>query len=199
MTHIVLATEDALSEAVAEKLLTVSGKPFLITQRLGNSGFGYLKKSLPKFNQIATNIMPVLLLTDLDRTDCILDFIQEWKQGEDLSERLLFRVVVREIEAWLLADRLALAEWLGINPATLPKEPESLVDPKRELLNLTKRSKYRKLKDMVLPANKSPNTVGLGYNTELVRYVREKWNPLVAAESAPSLARTLKRIQELAE
>lgn len=198
MIHICLATEDALSAAVAEKLLAVSGKPFQITQRLGNSGFGYLKKRLPNFNQIAVNVMPVLLLTDLDRTDCVLGFIEDWTKGMSVSERLLFRVAVREIEAWLLADQQAFADLLGIDSTLLPNEPENLLDPKQALLNLVRRSKQRKLKDMILPGKNTNNTVGLGYNTELVRYVREYWNPLTAAESAPSLARTLKRINELA-
>lgn len=67
MNHICLAIEDALSEAVAEKLLSTSRQPFQITQRLGNSGFGYLKRNLSKFNQLAAKVTPVLLNTELIR------------------------------------------------------------------------------------------------------------------------------------
>ena len=198
MQSICLATEDALSEAIAEKLLNISGQPFQITQRLGNRGFGYLKKNLPKFNQQAKNVMPVLLLTDLDKTECVLEFIANWKQGAELSERLLFRVVVREIEAWLLADRETFANWLGITTSLIPDRPENLSDPKQHLLNIVKRSKQRTLREDLLPTKHSRSPVGLGYNTQLIHYVSEYWNPLVAAESAPSLARTLTRIHELA-
>ncbi|MBU0656401.1 MAG: DUF4276 family protein [Gammaproteobacteria bacterium] len=197
MNHICLAIEDALSEAVAEKLLSTSRQPFQITQRLGNSGFGYLKRNLSKFNQLAAKVTPVLLLTDLDKANCVLDFIQSWQQGLSLSEDLLFRVVVREIEAWLLADRQAFANWLDIPITLVPNEPENLSDPKQHLLNLVRRSKKRNLKAEILPSSKSHSPVGLGYNTELIRYVNNHWDPLTAAECAPSLARAQKRIHEL--
>ncbi len=195
MTRICLATEDALSEAAAEKLLTASGRPIEIEQRLRKDGYGYLKTNFPKFNQVAANIMPVFLLTDLDKANCVVDFIADWRKGLELSEQLLFRVAVREVEAWLLADRQAFADWLGISADLVHKEPENLSDPKRELLRLVKRSKKRALRNMILPADTSHCPVGIGYNTELTQYVRKYWHPLTAAASAPSLARALKRIK----
>jgi hypothetical protein len=193
MIPIYLATEDALSEAVAQKLLSASGKPFVISQSLGKQGFGYLKTKFSQFNQLA-NKYPVLLLTDLDKTACVLDLLETWKKGIDVSEHLLFRVVVREIEAWLLADRQNFAKWLGISMDIVPREPETIEDPKQALLNLVKRSKQRNLKTMILPEKRSYSPVGLGYNTELTAYVRHYWDPKQAAESAPSLSRALHRI-----
>uniref|UniRef100_UPI0040576846 hypothetical protein n=1 Tax=Candidatus Electronema sp. TaxID=2698783 RepID=UPI0040576846 len=195
MIRICLATEDALSEAAAEKLLTASGRSIEIEQRLRKDGYGYLKTNFPKFNQVAANVMPVFLLTDLDKANCVVDFIADWRKCLDLSERLLFRVAVREVEAWLLADRRAFANWLGISADLVPAEPERLDDPKRALLRLVDRSKKRELKAMILPGKTSRSPVGLGYNTELTRYVRDCWNPQTAAASAPSLARALKKIK----
>uniref|UniRef100_UPI004056E392 hypothetical protein n=1 Tax=Candidatus Electronema sp. TaxID=2698783 RepID=UPI004056E392 len=195
MIRICLATEDVLSEAAAEKLLTASGKTVQIAQRLRRDGYGYLKTNLPKFNQVAANVMPVFLLTDLDAAQCVVDFIRDWRKGLDLSERLLFRVAVREVEAWLMADRRTFANWLGISADLVPAEPERLDDPKRELLRLVDRSKKRELKAMILPEKTSSRPIGLGYNTELTRYVRDCWNPQAAAASAPSLARALKKIE----
>jgi len=194
MIRICLATEDVLSEAVAEKLLAASGRPFEIAQRLRKDGYGYLKTNLPKFNQVAANVMPVFLLTDLDTAKCVADFMQDWRKGLDLSERLLFRVAVREVEAWLLADRRAFADWLSISAELGHVEPERLDDPKRALLRLVDRSKKRELKAMILPGKTSRSPVGLGYNTELTQYVRDHWNPQTAAASAPSLARAINRI-----
>ncbi len=191
----ILATEDILSEAAAEKLLTASGRPVEITERLRKDGYGYLKANLHKFNQVAANGRPVFLLTDLDKADCVVDFITDWRKGLELSERLLFRVAVREIEAWLLADRRSFADWLGISADIVPMRPECLDDPKRELLRLVDRSKKRELKAMILPGKTSRSLVGLGYNTELTLYVRDCWNPQAAAASAPSLARALKKIE----
>ncbi len=195
MIRICLATEDALSEAAAEKLLTTSGRPIEIERRLRKDGYGYLKTNLPKFNQVAANVMPVFLLTDLDKANCVVEFMQDWRNGLELSERLLFRVAVREVEAWLMADRRAFADWLELSVDIIPIAPECLDDSKRELLNLVKRSKQHELREMILPNGKSRSKIGLGYNTELTRYVREYWNPLTAAASAPSLARAIKKIE----
>ena len=52
----------------------------------------------------------------------------------------LFRIAVREVEAWLIADREALAGFLKIKIMHVPYKPEELVDPKRVLLELATRA-----------------------------------------------------------
>jgi len=74
MTAFAVATEDALSEAVAETLLEQVGG-HVVHQRLRRNGFGYLKQRITAFNQMARRVMPVLLLTDLDRSGCPAELI----------------------------------------------------------------------------------------------------------------------------
>ena len=63
MTDFAIATEDALSEAVAETLLHQAGG-HRVTQCLRRNGFGYLKSKVRVFNQMAHTVMRVLLVTD---------------------------------------------------------------------------------------------------------------------------------------
>ncbi|MCB1715762.1 MAG: DUF4276 family protein [Candidatus Competibacteraceae bacterium] len=197
MTTVCLATEDQLSEAVAEKLLISSGRGFQIDLRLGRKGSGYLRKKLPDFNNIAQNISPVLLLVDLDDKACAPALISQWSSEKALTKNLLFRVAVRETEAWLLADSQAFADFLGISQARIPPEPETLADPKQTLLSLVKRSRHRRIRSEILPEPGSTAQVGFGYNTILSQFVKDFWNPPRAASTAPSLASAIARIENL--
>lgn len=196
MIGICVATEDQLSETVAEKLLAIPNGNFHIEQRFRKNGNGYLKKRLPNFNEIA-RFKPVFLLTDLDDRPCASELIYNWCAKQVLAPKLLFRVAVREIEAWLLADRECFAELIGVSPQKMPQNPEALPDPKRELMNLVKRSRNRELKREVLPDVGVKAKFGLGYNNALGRFVRDQWDPHRAARYAPSLEKAMARIAEL--
>lgn len=104
-------TEDELSEAVALKLL--EGRGLENPQKLGISGFGYLKKSVEKFCKAANNGLNVFMLTDLDQTVCAPLLIADWFKSATKSDKFLFRVAVREVEAWVMADRQAFADFFG--------------------------------------------------------------------------------------
>lgn len=192
MTDFAVATEDALSEAVAETLLQQTGG-HRVTKCLRRNGFGYLKSKVSVFNQVAHTVMPVLLVTDLDRWRCPPELIADWLPGGS-DPRLLFRVAVRETESWLLSDRWAFAEFLGIPAVTVPERPDDLVDPKAALLKLVRKSKRRDLKQDILPARGVSFPVGLGYNDRLIQFVRERWDSQRAAQVSASLARTVARV-----
>jgi hypothetical protein len=61
---ILVAVEDALSEAVIRKIIQCSDKNYLISRCLCRGGFGYLKKMINGFNN-AAKTAPVLVLTDV--------------------------------------------------------------------------------------------------------------------------------------
>ena len=100
-------------------------------------GYGNIKKKVQSFLEMAKQSY-VLLVTDLDTADCPPSLIRNWlgkdpQEALDLPSRLLFRVAVREVEAWLLADRDGLARFLGISVANFFLDPEALSDPKQHL------------------------------------------------------------------
>ena len=196
MTELYLATEDSLSERVAEKLVMDANRDLCVVVRMGLKGNGYLKQKLPELVRLANNI-PVFMLTDLDRIECAPSLIADWTAGALIPQSLLLRVAVREVEAWLLADREAFSEFVGAPLNKLPANPEILADPKQALLGLVRSYGRREIKNEILPAPGSKSTVGVGYNQTLGRFVAEVWEPRRAAANSNSLARAHARLQAL--
>lgn len=194
MTWIVLATEDELSEAVGSCLAREAGLE--IGQKLRRGGFGYLKTRLHSFCEIALR-QPVLLLTDLDRARCAPTLIEKWMGNLERPENLIFRVAVREIESWLLADHDAIRTLLGNRIGKLPENPDALPDPKQALLALAGRAPREVREDLVVTEGALASQ-GLGYNARLCDMVEQDWKPDRAADRSASLAKARTRLQELA-
>lgn len=194
MTVFAIATEDALSEAVAESLLLQAGVTD-IHSRIRKEGFGYLRSRITELNRMAEKVMPVLLVADLDQKHCPPEMIADWLHSP-CSTSLLFRIAVRETESWVLADRTAFARFACVSTAILPTAPDELTDPKAELLKLIRKSSNRELKQDILPSRGSTSPIGLGYNSRLCRFVRSDWISDRAANHSPSLMRALSRVQE---
>ena len=135
---IILAVEDLLGEVIAQVLLEDSGRKFAVGNCLGHKGFGYLKKNIGAFNKSARGI-PILVLTDLDRGKCAPLLIADWLPNPK-HNNLIFRVAVREIESWLLADRDSIAKFLGVSVSALPLNPDEILDPKALVINLAENS-----------------------------------------------------------
>lgn len=186
-----IATEDELSEAVVEKILNSTLVDFNIVWKRRKRGFGYLKKNIRKFNEVAKSY-PVLLLTDLDNALCASELTSSWLTIPK-SPNFLFRVAVREVEAWLLADREAIAQFLNVSSSICPDSPDNLTDPKQALLNLAKKSKTREIKQDLLSAKGSLSPVGLGYNARLSDFVWKHWDVNRAVVRSASLDRAWKR------
>jgi hypothetical protein len=191
-----VATEDELSEAVARKLVEGAKIASEGVKCVRRNGFGYLKGNLKKFSE-AARIFPVLMLTDLDQKPCVPGMIADWFAGLEKPAGLLFRVAVRETEAWLLADRVAVAEFFGVAAKRIERDSEGIDRPKEYLLNLA-RSAPRRLRDDLLPKRGAAATQGLGYNARLCEFVETIWSPRRAAESCRSLQKTIRRIDALA-
>lgn len=192
-----IATEDVLSEAIAVRLIDRSFGRGRVGNRLGRKGNGYLISKLPNFRQMAIR-EPVLILTDLDDTNCAPSLLDRWAAGHPFPENLLLRVAVREAEAWLLADRLGVAELLGISPNKIPRNPEILDDPKQFFLNIAHRAK-REIRSELISSRGSVARQGLGYNRVLSDFVNSTWGLDSAIEASESLCKAVLRLDELAE
>lgn len=197
MISVYVATEDPLSEAVVDRLVQEENQGMQVAVRMGKQGNGYLRTNFRSFNKIARSF-PVLLFTDLDQIDCPLSLIEDWQGKIVLWDMLLFRIAVRETEAWLLADRDGFAEFSGVPVDRIPLEPELLDDPKEVLINLIRRhSKKRAIKTDILPEKGSRAKVGLAYNQALCGFVQGSWSLERAAKSADSLNRARRRLHDL--
>ena len=188
------ATEDELSESVACKIVQNYFADAEIGLKLRKGGNGYLKSSLHKFRQMA-NREHVFLLTDLDSSACAPTLIGAWFGNHDIPPQLFFRVAVREIEAWLLADRAGMANLFEINEANFPPNPDNLHDPKQALLQLARRAP-RAIRSELLRVRGTVSSQGLGYNRILTGFVESGWEPDRARINSPSLDKALNRLSE---
>jgi hypothetical protein len=197
--------EDAPSREVALKLVAHRNASNATPLRFYSGfpsvtrGYGDWKK---KCGALATMAMhsPVFCITDLDTWECPLSLLSDWfgaPRGTVVSETkdLVFRVAVREIEAWIMADRFEWASYLGISPQNFPEHPDSIPDPKQTLLNVLRAKGKKKLHANML--SRGSAQIGPLYNDVLCEFVREKWSPERASRISPSLKRAIGALQRL--
>ena len=184
-----LVVEDALSEAVLKEMLKQSQRPFSVGNCLNRGGYGYIKKIIPGLNHGAKG-MPYLVLTDLDNAECPLSLISSWL-SQPKHPNLIFRVAIKEVEAWVLAHREAFAEFLDVSVDLIPGDVDEIADPKQLLINLARKSRKRNLRDAIVPASNSTAKIGKDYNGQLIQFVQQSWQVEPAQASSRSLQRAM--------
>ncbi len=188
-----IVVEDSLSESVLTKLLEHSGRPYELGRCFRKGGFGYIRKNISGFNQ-AARWTPFFVLTDLDRRECAPELIGEWLQ-KPIAPNLVFRVAVREVEAWLLADRDGISEFLGVKRQSIPLDIEDIRDPKSLIVSLSRSSRRRGIRLDIAPAAGSTAKQGPDYNARLQSFVQETWDIDAACTRSDSLSRAVERIR----
>ena len=107
------------------------------------------------------------------------------------SQFMHLRIVVCEIESWLLADSAKSPRFLGVARLKSPGDPESLDDPKREVILLASDSRRRGIRNDMAPRPGGGAVQGPGYAARLAEFIENHWRPEVAAKSSDSLKRCL--------
>jgi hypothetical protein len=187
-----LAVEDALTESLAHRILGAIPTQYATQTIYNRGGNGYLKRIIDGLNNAAKGT-PFLVGTDLDRYECPSALIADWLRHPK-HHNLLIRVAVREAEAWVLADRHAFAEFLGIKVANVPADVEALPNPKESLIQLARGARKRQLRDDLCPSPSSTSKIGPNYNARLGSFVSTSWNPNHARLNSRSLDRTMNRL-----
>jgi len=193
--------EDEPSAAVARKLVAHRNAACQTMLRFRDGhpsvmgGFGAIKRRAAAFQDMAKAGLYTFVLTDLDKTDCPPTLIRDWfsippGQPISLPPEVVFRVPVRELESWLLADRDAFASFMKIPKANFPNKPDDLSDPKESLFRIIRRKGRKKWQTDMLPQSPMAS-IGPLYNEMLCNFIREKWDPARAADNSPSLGRTI--------
>jgi hypothetical protein len=108
---------------------------------------------------------------------------------------MCFRIAVREVEAWLLADRDNIARFLGVAVSRVPRNVETLENPKRELVDLVRGSRRREIREDMAPRPGSGREVGPAYASRLIEFAERLWAPQTASQQSDSLRRSLKCLQ----
>ena len=136
--------EDAPSAAVLKKLVAhqnqTSENQILLKPGfpIVRGGVSEIRKNAGSYLKMAAKGLYTLVFVDLDSVDCAPALLHDWfsfntNSSIALPERLIFRVAVREIESWIMADRSNLAGYLRIPIDNFPLAPDDLDDPKREV------------------------------------------------------------------
>lgn len=185
-----LVVEDSLSEAVVQAILRQT--PYRAGVCLGKKGAGFIKQRISGFNK-AARLSPYIVLTDLDNAECPATLIRSWLP-EARSPYLVFRIAVKEIEAWVLADRKMFANFLGVQQELIAINVEEIRDPKQELMKIVGKSKNRELRDAIVPPQGSTRKQGPDYNGRLISFVENFWSAARASKNAPSLKSMIQRI-----
>jgi hypothetical protein len=187
------AVEGLIDESVVRKLIVEAGcKPGTV---YGKSGKSFLRRQIQGYNNAARHL-PWMVLVDLDHdADCAPPLCREWVP--DPAQYLCFRVAVREVEAWLMADADALATFLSVARSRIPADPEKLLEPKTEMVNLARHSRRWDIRADMVPRERSGRSVGPAYASRLIEFVQTLWRPKVAIERAESLKRAIKCLKRI--
>lgn len=192
---ITAAVEGITDEAVAGKLISHVGAE--MTAVYGKQGKAYLLQRLAGYNH-AAQYAPWFMLVDLDRdADCAPLVLRSWLPSP--AAKACFRVAVRAVEAWLIADAEALADFLAIPLNRVPDQPEALDDPKKTTVDLARSSRCKAIRDDMVLRDGSGRAVGPAYSSRMVEFVRDCWRPHVAAKRANSLNRAIRALSQMME
>lgn len=190
---ITAAVEGLVDEAVVRRLIQHVGGE--LNRVYGKNGKAHLRQRIGGYNQ-AARISPWIVLVDLNRdADCAPPLLADWLP--DPAPNMCFRVAVREVESWLLADRDRIARFLGVAVARVPSAPEVLDDPKRLMVELAVRSRRREIREDMVPRPGSGRPTGPAYASRLIEFIAAHWRPGVSARSSESLRRCLIRLREM--
>ena len=199
--------EDAPSCSVIKKLVeyqnihSASGTKLRLTIGFPENkhGSSNIKKMLPAVSNMVKSGLAVVILADLDAVTCAPEMIRKWlptqRSKSQLPDGFIFRIAVREVESWLIADRHALASILKIPETNLSADPDSLNDPKAHLLNIIRAKGKRKMHREMLPGRNS--RIGPEYNNVLCEFISKYWNPERAAKYSSSLCRALEALKKI--
>lgn len=194
MTVVNMLVEGLLDEAVALRLIKYTQHEPGVCY--GKKGYGYIKDKISGFNQSAISVSCLALVDFMDtKFTCPSEVITQWLPHR--HHNMIFRMVVRELESWLLADHENLAAFLHTNPERFPTDPEKSTDPKRELVNIARHSLSSSVRFAIVPAMKSTAQVGKLYQSEMTKFIQLHWNISQAQKRSPSLERCIMRLSEI--
>jgi len=187
------AVEGMVDEAVLRRLM---GEAKAVTEAVYVAhGKGNLRKKIKGYNHAAGHF-PWLVLVDLNHeADCAPELRAAWLPS--LNKFMCFRVAVRAVEAWLLADRQRIAQFLRIAAAKVPPQPDSLRDPRRALIDLARHSRSRDIREDMVPRPKSGRSEGPAYASRIMGFAQCEWRPSIAENSSDSLRRCREAIERV--
>src|SRR5262249_10678899 len=117
---------------------------------------------------------PWLVLRGLDRdATCAPELVA--KLLPKPGRLMCFRIAVRAVEAWLLSDREQVSRSLGLSRNRIPTDSEQLENPKGDLVSLARLSRFRAIREDMVPAAGTTAQVGPAYTSRIIEFARSLW------------------------
>ena len=190
-----VAVEGIVDEAVIRRIITDVGAS--IDNVYGKKGKGTLFQKKDAYNH-AARFSNWVLLVDLDHEEgCAPPLLKKWLPQP--APRMCLRVAVRSIEAWLLADRRKIADFLRVPFSRVPRNPDDLDNPKQTMVSLAAGSSNRAIKTDMLPRAGSQLSIGPAYSSRLIEYASTFWRPTIAMKTSDSLKRCVFKLRKMIE
>lgn len=179
---------------VVRKLAGDAGLPISVPIDCG--GKSQLDAELFRYNQAAKG-SPWFILRDLDDdAPCAGDFLH--RREFRPTAWMCFRIAVRELEAWLLADTEGVAEFFKVSPSQIPLDPDREADPTQSLVNLVRRSRSSALRKAMIPKPGGHAAVGPLYEAKIIEFGELHWDLDRACQRSESLRRAREALRALA-
>lgn len=186
--------EGDLEVAVVPVLLAACGLTVDPQAVINKRGIQNFWRDVPRWNRGARH-KRFFALADLEQAACAPGEILT-RLGAPLHPNFVLRLAVRMTEAWLLADRSAMATFLRVPQAAIPDEPDRLPNPKQTLVQAAHHSKLRRIQVGISPEPGTGRPVGPDYLPLLSEFALQHWSPERAGANSPSLARALVRLKQ---
>jgi hypothetical protein len=188
---LLVAVEGDTDEPFARALVESAGRS--VDHVVVLNGHGQIDRRLRRWC-LPSNRRPMLVLRDFDPAlgaTCPAELIANLIGDIEPSPTTLVRMPVREMEAWMLADREAASSFFQTPILNFPTSPDDDPDPKRTLVDLCRKSSSPDIRDGMVPDPGAGRAVGRRFTGLVLEFGRQYWNPERAAAVSPSLAKAL--------
>ena len=190
--------EDEPTEAVLKKMIeyvnSYSRNRFLFCNGAPviTRGYGNLKNTACRFIRAEKSGIWSIFVTDLDQFETVHSLCNNWfglSCFRQLPSQMIFRIAVREVESWIIADKEGIAEFLNVAVANFTDLPDNISDPKQFIFKVIRhKCRNKKYKEM-LPLR--GQAIGIEYNPQIVSFITNNWNIENAMNKSPSLKRAI--------
>lgn len=190
---VTIGCEGITDEAALRRLCAAVGRDVAVVHVAG--GKTKLDPQLAGYNS-AARFAPWLVVRDLNGdAGCAPALVRRLLPKP--SAKMSFRVSVRALESWLMADRDSLARYLRVGIGRIPADPDAVPRPKVELVKIASASRMRAVREDMVPRPGSGTIVGPNYEARIIEYATTIWDPVRAAGRSDSLRRCLAALRAL--
>ncbi len=205
--YIMIVPEGRLEEDALRRLVAYSCPEIIIMKSLRRrkipnretkaSGRDSLQKNIHRYRNAAAKAgQAYIILFDLEHDyPCAPALLTKWELAGVMPDNFIVNIAVRSTEAWLMADREGIAQFLSVSPDKIPLKPDEIDHPKQKLMSLGQMSRLSKTRRAF--ASVTGKSAGSGYNSYMRDYIQNRWRIDIAANASPSLSRALERLRHI--